>query len=189
MAFRVQLVLCAILSSGCAETILGPGEARGSTFAGDSTESGGGPAVSKQTAVESALFLNPALVDGAPSSLTSAYEELLLSPKQALGTVCGPTGGPTKAWSAVSQIVNSNRADMLRDLSIRATTTEARAAAIVGLAKLRSISYANAEHMLRGLPGMLTICMGRDEHAARTEAATELLYVPIVGQSNELAIP
>jgi len=43
--------------------------------------------------------------------------------------------------------------------------------------------------MLRGLPGMLIICMGRDEHAARAESATELLYVPFVGQSNELAIP
>jgi hypothetical protein len=187
MVFRLQLALFAVLASGCARTILG--STPGPPLPGDSTATAGGSASAKQTGAEPAPIQNPALVDDAPPSLTSAYQELLLSPKQALGTVCGPTGGPTKAWSALSELVNANRTDMLSDLSIRATTTEARAAAIVGLAKLRSISYANAEYMLRRLPGTLTTCKGRDERTASTEAAAELLYVPVVGQANELAIP
>ena len=160
MGLRLQLVLCMVLASGCARTFLGHDATTGSTLAGDSIESGGGSPVPQHAAAVAAPLLNPTLVDDAPPSVISAYKGLLLSPKQALGTACGPAGSPTDAWSALSELVNANRADMLRDLSTRATTAEARAAAIIGLAKLRSVSYANAEYMLRRLPGTLALLPG-----------------------------
>lgn len=78
---------------------------------------------------------------------------------------------------------------MLWDLSARASTTESRAAAVIGLAKLRTISYADGRHLLRHMPGTLTICEGSSRERTRPESAAELFPDPLEGESNQLSMP
>jgi hypothetical protein len=186
MASRFPIVMLMVLASGCAETVHGH---EPSAPPGDSIElMNDSPTIGHREPVH-LPSPNQALLEAASPSVSRAYTDLLRSTKNALGTGCGATGTPTRTWTALSELVRADRSDMLRDLSIRATTTAARAAAIIGLAKLRSVSYAHAEDMLRRLPGTVDTCAGIDEHSALPETVAELLYLPVVGQSNEVPLP
>jgi len=89
-----------------------------------------------------------------------AYQYLLAEPALRLGDRCGISGEVTELWKALSQLVAADDAAMLRDLSVRASTLEARAAAIVGLTKLRRLSNVEARGSLTALQGTLTVCDG-----------------------------
>jgi len=97
--------------------------------------------------------------------------------------------GSTSAWRALSVLVHDNRSAMLWDLTARARVPEGRAAAIIGLAKLRTISYADARDLLVHLPGMVYICEGRVREQRLPESAAELLPHRLDSESNEVPIP
>lgn len=189
MALRRKSLLCVVFLTGCTRAIFGQETRMATALPGDATQPADRASMPQHPKVTPTPSINATLIDDTPPRVTAAYRQLLQSPEQALGTACGPTGGATTTWSALSDLVNANRTDMLRDLSTRAATTEARAAAIIGLAKVRSVSYGNAEYLLQRLPGTLTTCVGSDTRIADGSAATDLLYVPVVGQTNELPIP
>lgn len=132
---------------------------------------------------------NLSLSEGAPTKTISAYEYLLVTTTLALGVQCGPELGSTDAWRALSVLVQDSRSAMLWDLSARATATESRAAAIVGLAKLRTISQADGRDLLRHMPGTIMICEGTDLAKTRPESATEFLAHPLEGESTRLSVP
>lgn len=91
--------------------------------------------------------LNQSLSDGASAETSSAYEYLLVTSDVALGVQCGPELGATSVWRALSVLVQDRRAAMLWDLSARAGAPESRAAAVIGLAKLRTISFADGRDL------------------------------------------
>ena len=133
--------------------------------------------------------LNQALADGASERTVSAYEHLLVTADLVLGDECGPELGSTSAWRALSILVHDRRPAMLWDLTARARAPESRAAAVIGLAKLRTISYADGRDLLRHMPGTLTICRGTTRELTRPDFAAEFLPRLLDGESNEVALP
>ena len=133
--------------------------------------------------------LDKTLTDGASVTTVSAYEYLLVAANLALGDQCGPELGSTSAWRALSILVHDQRLAMLWDLSARASAPESRAAAVIGLAKLRTISYADGRDLLRHTQGTVTICKGSIRERARPEFAAEFIPHRLDGESNEVAMP
>lgn len=132
---------------------------------------------------------DPALSDGAPAKTASAYAYLLAATDLALGDECGAELGHTSAWRALSVLVRDRRPEMLWDLTARASAPESRVAAVLGLAKLRTISYADAGALLRHMPGTITVCRGSNRAQKRPDSATELLSHLLDGEANALAMP
>ena len=132
---------------------------------------------------------NPTLSEGATEATAFAYEYLLASADLALGDECGVELGSTSTWQALSILVRDRRAAMLWDLTARANAPEARTAAVIGLAKLRAISYADARDLLRHVRGTVAICKGATRSRTTPELAGELLTHRLDGESNEVAMP
>lgn len=133
--------------------------------------------------------LNQALCDEVSATSVAAYEALLVTTELALGDECGPELGATRVWRALSVLVHDQRTEILWDLATRASAPESRAAAVIGLAKLRTISYVEAGDLLRDMPGSVTICKGTTIERRRLEFAAEFLPHRLDGESNELAMP
>jgi len=180
------LVTATVLLSGCASTTgtahsdgVGLSSSLSSATLGESTSREGKPPP----------ILNEALSDGASAKTVSAYEYLLVTRDLALGDECGPELGATSAWRALSVLVHDRRPAMLWDLSARASAPESRAAAVIGLAKLRTISHADGRDLLRHMPGIVTICKGSTRERTRPEFAAEFIPHLLEGESNEVPMP
>lgn len=181
-----SLLVAVVLVSGCASTLK---SAKQEEVIGESSSPEPPADESAPTAAKAPPALNAALVEGAPESAVSAYEQLLVSADVALGDQCGPELGPTSVWRDLSVLVHDRRSAMLWDLTSRASAVESRAAAVIGLAKLRTISYAEAGDLLRRMPGTIAVCKGATLGHARPEVAADLLSHSLDGESNELAMP
>lgn len=116
-------------------------------------------------------------------SLT-AYNFLLTETPLRLGDRCGIGGEVTDLWSSLSRLVNAGETAMLRDLTMHATTIEARAAAIIGLVKLRRVSKTEAQATLGALRGTLTTCTGCiASRNVPPSAIVDLFELPLADQS------
>jgi hypothetical protein len=119
----------------------------------------------------------------------TAYKQLLVDRDLALGDECGPELGSTSAWRALSVLVHDERSAMLWDLTARANSSASRAAAVIGLAKLRTISYADAGDLLRHITGTVKVCKGSKLAQLRPALTAEFLPRPLEGESAEVAVP
>jgi hypothetical protein len=98
----------------------------------------------------------------APADAASrrAYYHLLGAPDLVVGERCGISGDMRELWLDLSELVRTRQVAAIWDLTARASTREGRVAGVIGLVKLHAASPRNAEAMLRGIFGTITVCEG-----------------------------
>lgn len=184
MTWTLRFLLgAATLLTGCASTTGGVDSVVGSSLSSPNTLR------AVQPTERPPPSLNQALTDGAPSTTVSAYEYLLVTANLTLGVQCGPELGSTSVWRALSVLVQDGRSAMLWDLSARASSPESRAAAVIGLAKLRTISHADGRDLLCHMPGTVAVCKGSTRQQRLPEHVAAFISEPLAGESSELSMP
>jgi hypothetical protein len=133
--------------------------------------------------------VDPRLATHASANYLAAYTFLLTAPSLVVGDWCGLVGEPTQVWQTLTSLVHARETAMLQELAARASTFEARAAAVVGLVKVGAVSKGEAVVMLASL-GTITTCGGCE--VSERSVASDIAYlfdVPLVGEPRDTTNP